>query len=243
MCGRFNVTSDPLSQLLMDLVGLTHPGQDNFNLAPTERVHVVRVDDQGAPEVVAMRWWLTPFWAKELTAKYAMFNAKSETAAKSPAFREAYRRRRCVVPVSGFYEWAKAAKAGGPKTPYFILPQQHEGMLLAGLWDSWRVPASESGKAGLAEGEELLSFTILTTAANESLKFVHARQPVMLSPDEARQWLEVQTPTAALTHLFESRLPMELTVLPVSSHVNNARNKDERCMQPLAAGQTIPATH
>ena len=135
MCGRFNVTSDPLSQLLMDLVGLTHTGPDNFNLAPTETVEVLRIGPDGEPQLVPMRWWLTPFWTKELSTKYSMFDAKSETASKSAAFKEPYQKRRCVVPISGFYEWCRE---NGQKVPYFIVPEEHNGLLLAGLWDRWQ---------------------------------------------------------------------------------------------------------
>ncbi|MEE4282331.1 MAG: SOS response-associated peptidase, partial [Pseudomonadales bacterium] len=226
MCGRFNITSDPLAKFLMELVGVSYPGQDNFNLAPTETVHVLRLDAQGQPEMVPMRWWLTPFWAKELSTKYSMFNAKSETAAKSPAFKTPYAKRRCVVPVSGFYEWCRQ---NNQKLPYFIKPQQDAGLLLAGLWDSWRQPESD---------EELLSFTILTTAANPELAFVHHRQPVILDQLEAKQWLDMDIPTSELEDLFDSRLPVPLEVVPVSTHVNNARHKDARCAQPI--GATIP---
>ena len=226
MCGRFNITSDPLAKFLMELVGVSYPGQDNFNLAPTETVHVLRLDAQGQPEMVPMRWWLTPFWAKELSTKYSMFNAKSETAAKSPAFKTPYAKRRCVVPVSGFYEWCRQ---NNQKLPYLIKPQHDAGLLLAGLWDSWRQPESD---------EELLSFTILTTDANSDLAFVHHRQPVILDQLEARQWLDMRTPTSDLEYLFNSRLPVPLEVVPVSTHVNNARHKDARCAQPI--GTTIP---
>ncbi len=99
MCGRFNVTSDPLSQLLMERVGMRYTGQDNFNLAPTETVSVLRLGADGEPQRVPMRRWLTPLWAKELSTKYSMFNAKSETAAKSPAFKTPYQKRRCVEPI------------------------------------------------------------------------------------------------------------------------------------------------
>ena len=227
MCGRFNVTSDPLTQLLLEWVGLKHSGPDNFNLAPTEMVEVLRTNSEGEPELVPMRWWLTPFWAKELTTKYSMFNAKSETAHKSPAFKEPFVKRRCVVPISGFYEWCRE---NGQKVPYFIVPEEHEGLLLAGLWDSWRNRES---------GDELLSFTVLTTKAHSNMEFVHHRQPVMLSLDEARQWLDVEIPTAELAHLFDSRLPMDLSVIPVSTHVNNARHKDDRCVQPIGRPQSI----
>ncbi len=221
MCGRFNVTSDPLSKLLMDLVGHPHPGPDNFNLAPTETVQVLRIGPDGDPQLLPMRWWLTPFWAREVSTKYSMFNAKSETAAQSAAFKEPFMKRRCVVPISGFYEWCRER---GHKVPYFIIPQAHDGLLLAGLWDRWY---------NAEAGQELLSFTILTTAANENMKRLHHRQPVMLSPKQALDWLDIDHPTAALAYLFESRLPMDLAAIPVSSHVNNARNKDERCIQAL----------
>lgn len=226
MCGRFNVTSDPLSQLLLDLVGLTHNGPDNLNLAPTETVQVLRVGVDGEPQLVPMRWWLTPFWAKEISTKYSMFNAKSETAHKSAAFREPYQKRRCVVPVSGFYEWCRQ---NNQKLPYFITPHAADGILLAGLWDAW---------TNKEAGEQLLSFTILTTDANDALRFVHHRQPVMLSMIEAKRWLDVDTPTKDLEYLFESRLPVALDAVPVSTYVNNARNKDGRCVQ--AIGAAIP---
>jgi putative SOS response-associated peptidase YedK len=230
MCGRFNITSDPLSKLLMELVGLAYTGETNLNLAPTETVHVLRVGADGKPQLVPMRWWLTPFWAKELSTRYSMFNAKSETAYKSPAFKEPYQKRRCVVPVSGFYEWCRQNQQ---KVPYFIKPEKQDGLLMAGLWDRWHNKEAD---------EDLLSFTILTTAAHDNMKFVHDRQPVMLSNAEATQWLDHTIATDELTHLFSSRLPVELEAVPVSSHVNNARHKDERCVHPVGAPVSITAT-
>ena len=227
MCGRFNITSDPLAAFLMAYVGADYGGMDNFNLAPTETVEVLRMGASGEPEVIPMRWWLTPFWAKELTTKYAMFNAKSETAATSAAFKTPYRKRRCVVPISGFYEWARRE---GAKVPYLIAPHSEIGqnagsaLLLAGLWDSWRVKES---------GEELLSFTILTTQAHSEIAFVHHRQPVILSEDEALQWLDMDIETDDLSYLFASRIPVDLQAIPVSTHVNNARHKDAECMAPV----------
>ena len=223
MCGRFNVTADPLSQLLMELVGLSHPGPDNFNTAPTETVTVLRIDRDGAPELVPMRWWLTPYWAKEMSSKYSMFNARSETVQKSPAFKEPFQKRRCVVPVCGFYEWTRQHNQ---KLPYFITPIEFPGMLLAGLWDRWHNKQTE---------EVVESFTILTTEAHDQLKFVHTRQPVMLSLADAHSWLETGTEVTDLVALFESAIPMTLDAVPVSTYVNNARNKDARCVDPIAA--------
>lgn len=234
MCGRFNVTSDPLSQLLMELVGLPHPGPEDLNLAPTQSCAVLRMDSAGEPELAEMRWWLTPYWTKEPSTKYSMFNAKSETAAKSPAFREPYRKRRCVVPISGFYEWAKHSQDGKvSKVPYYIKPSATDGLLLAGLWDRWKNPESD---------EVLESFTVLTTQAHPAMNFVHHRQPVMLSPEDALAWLDPTKATEDMQEFFSSLLPMELDAIPVSTHVNNARNKDQRVIAPVGDTVTIDDT-
>jgi putative SOS response-associated peptidase YedK len=229
MCGRFNVSSSPLSDLLIELVGLTHPGPDNFNAAPTETITVLRMDADQQPELVPMRWWLTPYWAKAMSSKYSMFNAKSETVEKSPAFREPYRKRRCVVPVSGFYEWARS---DNQKLPYYLTPHVDPGMLLAGIWDRWR--NTESGVV-------VESFAVLTCPANEQLKFVHNRQPVMLSIGDTHRWLDPQSAVDTFKDFFASRVPVELAAIPVSSYVNNARHKDARCFDPIGAALSIAA--
>lgn len=219
MCGRFNVTSDPLTVLLMELVGLPHPGPDNFNAAPTETIQVLRLDEAGAPELVPMRWWLTPHWSKGPTTKYAMFNAKSETARTSPAFRDPFRKRRCVVPVSGFYEWTRLNQQ---KVPYLLKPHDDPGLLLAGLWDRWRDPETE---------EVLESFTVLTVPASAAMEQIHKRQPLMLSVEDARSWMDPEN--GEFQTLIRSELPVEMDAVPVSTYVNNARNKDDRCMDPI----------
>lgn len=206
---------------------MAHPGPDNYNAAPTETIVVLRLDDAGVPELVPMRWWLTPFWSKEPSTKYSMFNAKSETAHKSPAFREPFRKRHCVVPVSGFYEWVRQ---NNQKLPYYITSHEHSGLLLAGLWDRWRNPQTE---------EVVESFTVLTAAASPGMKFIHNRQPVMLSMEEAGFWMDSEN--AANQALLSSRIPEALDALPVSTHVNNARHKDARCIEPLGKPVAIPA--
>jgi len=212
----------------MDLFGIHYPGQDNFNLAPTETVHVLRIADDGTPQITPMRWWLTPFWAKELTTKYSMFNAKSETAAKSPAFKTPYQRRRCVVPITGFYEWCRQKNQ---KLPYFITAQDSDGLLLAGLWDSWHNKEAD---------EEILSFTILTTAAHGEMSAIHHRQPIFLTQAESRFWLDMDMPTSELEYLFGPRLPVALDASPISTHVNNARHKDARCTHPTGESLLMP---
>jgi putative SOS response-associated peptidase YedK len=230
VCGRFNVESDPLSRLLMELVGLPHPGPDNHNAAPTETLTVLRQIQHGQPELVPMRWWLTPYWAKEPGTKYSMFNAKAETVDKSPAFREPFSKRRCLVPVSGFYEWARGQL---PAQPFYLRAERQSGLLLAGIWDHWRNPAG---------GEtELLSFAILTTAASDRLEFVHHRQPVMLSAADAGQWLDSAASADELKALLGPRIPVSLEVVPVSTWVNSARHKDRRCTEPVGATLYVPA--
>jgi putative SOS response-associated peptidase YedK len=150
-----------------------------------------------------------------------MFNARSETVANSPAFREPFRKRRCVVPVSGFYEWARS---GSQKLPYYLTAHEAAGLLLAGVWDRWHNPES---------GELLESFAVLTCPANERLKFVHKRQPVMLSMADAHRWLDPALPAPDRNELFDSCLPVAMDAVPVSSYVNNARNKTARCLDPI----------
>jgi putative SOS response-associated peptidase YedK len=219
VCGRFNITSDPLTVLLMELVGLPHPGPDNYNAAPTETIRVLRIGENGEPELVPMRWWLTPYWSDGPSTRYSMFNAKSETAHRSPAFREPFRKRRCVVPVSGFYEWTRQ---NNQKLPYYIRPHDQAGLLLAGLWDRWRNPEAD---------EVLESFTILTVPAAPGMAFVHDRQPLMLSLEDARSWMDPEQED--LQALIGSGLPMAVDAVPVSTHVNNARHKDARCVDPI----------
>jgi putative SOS response-associated peptidase YedK len=235
MCGRFNVESDPLSRLLMELVQLPHPGPDNHNLAPTEPVAVLRRDGRGEPQLLPMRWWLTPYWAKDAGTRYSMFNAKAETVAESRAFREPFRKRRCVVPVSGFYEWVRSGSAAEPgaspqkqKLPFYLRPREQPGMLLAGIWDRWR-----SGDGDGGEGSDLLSFAILTTAASDQMAFLHHRQPLMLSTADAACWLDGTASTDQLNDLLRPRVPVPLEAVPVSTWVNNARHKDQRCLEPI----------
>lgn len=241
MCGRFNVEADPLSRLLLELVRLRHPGPDNHNTAPTESVVVLRLGVEGEPELVPMRWWLTPYWSKELGTRYAMFNARAESVERSAAFREPFRKRRCVVPVSGFYEWSKQVAGGeSRKLPYYICPRQQgqqgaqssalPGLLLAGLWDRWRNPE---------DGMVVESFAIITTAAARGLEFVHDRQPVMLSMAGARLWLDPEAGKDELKALLGSAIPDELDAVPVSTYVNNTRNKEARCLEPIAAPVAI----
>lgn len=225
MCGRFNVTSDPMTELFMDFVGQPFEGTTNYNTAPRQQAWIIRKDDADERQPVEAQWWLIPNWVKEESYKYSMFNARSEKAAKSPAFRGPFRSQRCVVPITGFYEWVNR---NGQKQPYFVHAPENNGLLLAGLWDRWYNPNTN---------EPLDSFTILTTDVVPDLKFLHHRQPVMLSKNDAQTWLEKSTSGEDLQDLCRSSLPYDMYVSPVSPYVNNVRNHGEECVEII--GDTV----
>ncbi|MFW6094474.1 MAG: SOS response-associated peptidase [Pseudomonadota bacterium] len=229
MCGRFNVDAHPLSQLLLEVVQLRHPGPDNHNAAPTETIVVLRTGAAGEPELAPMRWWLTPYWAPEATTKYSMFNAKSETVEKSRAFREPFERRRCAVPVSGFYEWARGE---GRKLPYYIRPHDAPGLWLAGLWDRWRDRVNDT---------VLESFAVLTTRAHPAIEHIHSRQPVLLGSPAVARWLDPGVPGDAVKPLLEPAVPVAVDLVPVSTYVNDARHKARRCIEPVGEARTVAA--
>ena len=229
MCGRLNVTSDPLTQLLMEAFGIDASVSTNHNLAPTEALTVVRpepLETSGASIYKAneLRWWLTPSWSAGPSTRYAMFNAKSETLHEKRSFARPFRSQRCVVPITGYYEWKRGERA---KLPFYVSARQNQGLLLAGLWDSYTDQQT---------GELLESCAIVTAPAHSTLAELHHRQPVFLSINEAWRWLDHSLAVAELGELMTPHLAIPLQVEPVSSHVNNARNKDSRCMQPIAQG-------
>lgn len=226
MCGRFNIIDDPLTQLLMDITGL--PGDWNirteFNIAPTQIIPVLTFEE-ATWQVKEMRWWLTPYWSKEPTTKYSTFNAKSETLATSSAFREPFKTRRCIVPASGYYEWRKE---GSEKLPYYIEPDDDPGFAFAGLWDRWQ-----------SEDQVIESCTVITAAAPEAMKHIHSRIPVHLTAEQARCWVSNATPLNVLNDMLQPEIRTTIRVTPVSTVVNNARNKDDRCIEPLGPSKVI----
>jgi len=209
MCGRFNVIDSPgLQQLLRDLgIDLELPG--GVNIAPTERISLLRKGQAGA-RVDAARWWLTPSWAPAVEQKYAMFNARSETLAKSRAYSLPFKRQRGLVPMSSFIEWRQEE---GVRQPWLISNEQG-AFAIAALWDVW-------------EGQQpsLLSCTLVTTAAADSLLPWHTRMPVILAANEWDRWLDNNQVVASGDSLFRSELKMPLRLQPLSRAVNNAREK------------------
>jgi putative SOS response-associated peptidase YedK len=221
MCGRFNVIDSPgLQQLLHDL-GIDISLLPAVNLAPTEQVSLVRQAERGAV-VDSARWWLTPSWAKEVSQAYAMFNARSETLARSPAFRGPFRRQRGLVPMSSFIEWRLEE---GVKQPWLISNEQ-QALAVAALWDVW-----EGGDS------PLLSCTLVTTAAAAAFRPWHQRMPVLLAPDERAAWLDNSHAIAPDDAVFRSELKMNLLLQPLARMVSNARNKGPATM--AAIGEVV----
>ena len=223
MCGRYTLATP--TEALAELFQLqtTLPSlRPRYNIAPTQPVAVVRRSTEGEREMVIMHWGLIPHWAKAASFARRTINARSETAAEKPSFRAAFRRRRCLVPVSGYYEWQKT---GGPKQPYFIRMRDGGVFAFAGLWESWSSP----------EGSEIDSCTILTMAPNERMAAIHDRMPVILPPERYDAWLDTgQTHSAPALDLIRPIPEEALTAIPVTPHVNNPRHEGPQCIAPQA---------
>jgi len=180
MCGRY-VVAATLKEIADYFAGApAHEGlwtwEPNWNLAPAVVAPVIALNGAGKRSVVPMRWGLHPHWKREMPEGRPLFNARIETAFEKPSFRTPWKRRRALVPMSGWYEWEGVSS---PKTPFFIHPKEEGLSALAGLWDQWRVD----------EGITLLSFTILTTPAVGEIKHLHHRMPVRLPQSEWQNWL------------------------------------------------------
>jgi putative SOS response-associated peptidase YedK len=232
MCGRYNVVADPLAALLMALVGAPLR-ESRYNVAPTEDVPVLRAatdpTDPAPPcELVSMRWWLVPSWSSGPSQKYAMFNARSESVLRSRAYREPFRRRRCLLPASGFVEWQKTASG---KQPYQVRPAAADGLLMAGVWERWRGP----------DGTCIDSCSILTTAAHPKIAFLHDRMPVLLGRHEVAGWLAPEQDDETLMAFCTPALPVSMVIEPLSTAINNARSKSSAGAEPIGPGEHLDA--
>jgi putative SOS response-associated peptidase YedK len=221
MCGRFThlYSWTELQALMRITTDLSVPLLKRFNVAPTQQVPIVRQRDDGAREAVLMRWGLVPGWAKDPAFGNRTINARAETVATKPAFRSAYRRRRCLIPVSGFYEW-ETPEGGGAKRPWYIRVKDAPLFALAGLWEEWTQPG----------GVQLLTFTIVTTTANELIGRFHDRMPVILPPEQFDRWLDVTQTADDLLVPFAAE---KMDAYRVSARVNRARTDDAACVEPL----------
>jgi putative SOS response-associated peptidase YedK len=190
-----------------------------YNLTPGQAVAVVREHD-GQRRLDALQWGLIPFWAKDAGIGRRLINARLDSVAEKPAFREAWTRRRCLIPASGFYEWSEAR--GGRKRPHFIRPIGEPLLALAGLWERWRTPS----------GDKLETCVIVTTDATAQLMAVHDRMPLLIPRDAHALWLDPRAGVDAALRLAQRVPPLEIT--PVSFAVNDPRNDDAALIAPVA---------
>ena len=228
MCGRFTqrLSWAELHEL-MDLIGPPRNLRPRYNVAPSQDVAVVRAAD-GGHNLSMLRWGLIPAWAKGPAIGYRLTNARSETVAEKPSFRSAYRRRRCLIPADGFYEWQRLGKI---RQPWLFGLRDGAPFAFAGLWERWTVPEGAALTGSLAElgaGDPVETCTILTTAANETVAPVHGRMPVILPQDACDPWLAGEDVSLAP---FAADA---MTAHPVSTLVNKPANDDPRCVEPVS---------
>jgi putative SOS response-associated peptidase YedK len=219
MCGRFTLTTSvPALESLFPLFDLAER-EPRYNIAPSQPVLAVRAGADGRPELAQLRWGLIPRWADDPKIGYRLINARAETAATKPAFRAAFRQRRCLVLADGIYEWQKLA---GHKQPYYFRLKDGGPFAFAGLWEHWA-----------KTGPDVESCTLLTTEANDLLRPVHDRMPVILPRAAYERWLGPgDQPLPELQELLRPYPAEEMTGYPVTAHVNNPRHEDPRCIAP-----------
>ncbi len=223
MCGRYTVTSAPEAIRAL----FRYPEQPNFppryNVAPTQPIPIVRLVN-GERHFALVRWGLLPSWVKDPKSFTLLINARGESAAEKPAFRAAMKRRRCLIPADGFYEWQKA---GERKRPFYVHAKSGKPLAFAGLWETWTGP----------NGEELETGTIVTTAANKTLAPIHGRMPVIVPPDGFDLWLDTANVDAKTAAALIAPAPENLLeAFEISTAVNRVANDNPKLIEPVAEG-------
>lgn len=195
----------------------------SFNVAPQSFQPVVRLNSEtGQRELIPMRWGLVPYWSKDSKASFSTINAKSETVATSPAYREAWKSHRCLVPAEWFYEWQKVDEK--TKQPYAIALRSDEMFAFAGLWETWKDKAT---------GQKLRTFTVLTTDPNELMEPIHNRMPVILARRDYGRWMAPTDPAHLPIDLLRPYPAQEMKAWKVGKEVGNTRNNDPSLIEPV----------
>ena len=225
MCGRYALSGPAPGEWSQSRIRTRFPGlgdavtlRQRFNVAPTDEVACVTSDREGAPRGELLRWGLVPHWAKDPGLGAKMINARAETVAEKPAFRDAFSRRRCLIVADGFYEWERR----GPKArhPFHVTRTDRAPFAFAGLWATWHGP----------DDHLLRSCSIITTAANDTMRELHDRMPVILDPEAEAAWLDPATPAPLLHELLASLEPEATALREVSRAVNDARHDAPDCL-------------
>jgi putative SOS response-associated peptidase YedK len=225
---QFLFESDPAP----DLPGLV----PRYNVAPTQITPIVRRKSDGGRELLLARWGLIPAWAKDPKIGYSTINARADSVATKPVFRSAFKKRRCLVPVDGYYEWISEGKK---KLPILYEQAEHRPFALAGLWESWRGPTDTKASGNQNEGP-VETFTIVTTTANDLASRVHDRMPVILDPVDYDGWLDPKlTEEGELEYLLRP-YEGELVATNVNPIVNNVKNDVPQCIEPRTNQGYLP---
>ncbi len=224
MCGRYSLTTEQEAlAVALGVEGLVHP-TPRYNIAPTQQVPVLSWGDgsgrAGTLQAGVQRWGLVPSWAESPSSGAPLINARSETAHRKPSFREPFRRSRCLVPADGFFEWVSGA---GGKVPFWIHRPDRAPFTFAGLSDAWRSP----------EGEVVESFTILTTEADDALRRIHHRMPVVIEERRRAEWLDPEASLEGLRAVLAGARSEGLVTTEVSTRVNSPANDDPDCVVPV----------
>ncbi|MHC4268453.1 MAG: SOS response-associated peptidase [Planctomycetota bacterium] len=222
MCGRFALTDiDAIFSRLRVIISEDVKIQPHYNIAPSQNIPVIYKDKNRENRIEFMKWGLVPFWAKDPKIGHKMINARAETLTQKPSFKHIFKTKRCLVPGSGFYEWKKVDKH---KVPYYIGIKNCKTFSFAGLFDHWKD----------SDGNELKTFTIITTNANNTLKPIHDRMPVILKQEFEEKWLDIKTQDSDL--LAEMLTPYtddQMVAYPVSSEVNNPGNDNPKLIRRI----------
>lgn len=227
MCGRYRLSRR--KQLIAEY--FDSPGEEDwtphYNIAPTQSVPVIRQNrKEPIRELSLMRWGLIPSWAKDSSVAAQLINARSETAGVKPAFRDALKTSRCLIPADGFYEWQKTGKT---KQPYCFEVNDGELFAFAGIWDRWKEP----------NGKVLETCSILTTTPNAVTSPVHDRMPVILDPDTYDLWLDPDMRDVRfVSEMLKPYDARQMRSYPVSTRINYVANDDEACSAPVELAQT-----
>ena len=212
MCGRFAFFSP--REAVQEYFGIDVPFalEPRYNVAPSQEIAVIRQPADTKPEAAMLKWGLVPFWAKDAVIGARMINARAETVAQKPAFRQAFKRRRCVILADGFYEWHTE---DGRKTPYFISLKTDRPFAMAGLWESW----------DKTDQPPLETCAIITTTASKSIGKLHDRMPVILDAPTATDWIQAECDPDALIAMLKSYDDEDIQAWPVNRTVNNPVNQ------------------
>src|SRR3954469_13888668 len=247
MCGRYASSRRPqdlAEEFEIDQATVketvTEPLEPDFNVAPTKPVYAVLSREPDERRLKVLRWGLVPFWAKDPAIGNRMINARMETVTEKPAFRQAFAKRRCLLPADGYYEWyptEQKTKAGKPmKQPFFIHPKDGSVLAMAGLYEIWKDPTRD------VEDPDRFKWTctVLTTSAPDDLGRIHDRMPLLVEPERYAAWLDPEsTDPEDLRKLLVPAAPGRLDAFPVSTQVNSVRNNGPELVVPLPLEESL----